>query len=602
MSSQSFDGLSNSSLNDLSSVGWERLLSTELQATVSEQDREVIVDMIAQRVFSAQGKQEAPLPKQWEDPEIRLAAAKLFFEDSLNLPSGDALVRLLAILNLNPSQRFSLVKFLSKTNPFLVVENLLAFDLNDEQRFEIAKICTKTSPRSISWIKNFKLTTQQLHALASLLLGTSLSQDRLFAHLEDFEIGGDLVAAINQSFDKLRSPEIKSLLLGCCLCCICDQKIKSKYDQIISGLRHKDYYSSHSEFMILCSLIAFSTDKGIVEESLMNAFRDCFFGYVKKDPMKLKQLLFVLSHILYHKSLSTSDKSQVFSKLLKTPKENIPNTLHNMRILCSLERFSDLLSDKLPSEDLFPDISESQLFSLFSEDRISNPHLLFGATLHSHDQKNSTEYLQLFRDCILSISNGTYYQNRYSLESNIHLQTIQAYNPNLLKLWREPCPIASEPDADFNFVDTDHPEDLLLFGTEIPTCQSITAENANYSSGLLGALMHGQTRLLCAKDKKNGKIIARVIIRLLWDGTKPVLFLEPFYGNSFFNETIEQLALDKAKTMGLNLTSCRSNDFDLPLCGTLKSLGGFAPEYSDSSANRINQNGCFEILNAHIIS
>ncbi len=146
-------------------------------------------------------------------------------------------------------------------------------------------------------------------------------------------------------------------------------------------------------------------------------------------------------------------------------------------------------------------------------------------------------------------------------------------------------------------IDTDNPYDLLLCGTEVPgSCQRIDGD-PHLNKGLLGYLMNGQTRLLAIVDKK-GSIVARSLLRILWDGEKPVLFLERHYGDSRYEKAIKKLAKAKAKKMKLVLTSLQGDGklYSKPL----QSLGGLAPfEYCDGDAG-VKPKGVFTINNARV--
>jgi hypothetical protein len=150
-------------------------------------------------------------------------------------------------------------------------------------------------------------------------------------------------------------------------------------------------------------------------------------------------------------------------------------------------------------------------------------------------------------------------------------------------------------------IDTDDPYHLLLCGTEVQgSCQNIDGD-PSHNKGLLGYLMNGQTRLLAVVDGQ-GAIVARALIRLLWDGEKPVLFLEALYGDESYRETILKLAKAKAKQMGLTLTTLEELEDGGPMYGKpIHSLGGVAPfEYCDGNGG-IQQDSVFSIRAPQVI-
>lgn len=144
--------------------------------------------------------------------------------------------------------------------------------------------------------------------------------------------------------------------------------------------------------------------------------------------------------------------------------------------------------------------------------------------------------------------------------------------------------------------ETDDPEDLFLCGTEIwRSCQHIQGTPSD-NRGLIGYLRHGQTRLLAIKSK-DGSLVARALLRLLWDGKKPVLFLERLYSNENnpdINHAIRALALRAAKRLRCPLTTLISDAEGAPTyTRSLQCLGGSAPyEYVDG-AHMIKARGAF---------
>jgi len=149
-------------------------------------------------------------------------------------------------------------------------------------------------------------------------------------------------------------------------------------------------------------------------------------------------------------------------------------------------------------------------------------------------------------------------------------------------------------------IDTDDPYHLLLCGTDIAgSCQHV-AGDPKYNRGLVGYLLHGQIRLVAVVNDK-GHIVARSLLRILWDGEKPVLFLERLYGDAQYQGAIEAMAKKKAEKMNLLLTGIDKeglSEYEKPL----KSLGGPAPyEYCDARGQGICLNGAFTIHRARVI-
>lgn len=145
-------------------------------------------------------------------------------------------------------------------------------------------------------------------------------------------------------------------------------------------------------------------------------------------------------------------------------------------------------------------------------------------------------------------------------------------------------------EQDYTIEDTDHWEDMLLCGTEVAgSCQRISGD-VNYNKCLLGYLADGKNRAIVVKDK-NGKIIARRIMRLLWDdhptANKPVLFQERLYQNPGVPEqaikAMDLMFALRAKRLEVSLvTNDEDKNGDYP--HELTSKGSPAPfEYVDAS-------------------
>ncbi len=150
-------------------------------------------------------------------------------------------------------------------------------------------------------------------------------------------------------------------------------------------------------------------------------------------------------------------------------------------------------------------------------------------------------------------------------------------------------------------IDTDDAQDMILCGTTIRgSCQRIGGD-PHLNKGLLGYLHHGQTRLLAIKNKQ-GHLIARALLRLLWDGEKPVLFLERLYSNIDdvrLGKAIISLAAKRAQQLGCPLTAASSTG--IPYGKSIYSLGGPSPyEYVDG-AHGICKKGEFRINNAQLL-
>ncbi len=146
----------------------------------------------------------------------------------------------------------------------------------------------------------------------------------------------------------------------------------------------------------------------------------------------------------------------------------------------------------------------------------------------------------------------------------------------------------------------DDPIDLLLCGTDVSgSCQRIGG-NPQLNKGLLGYLMDGKNRLLAIKDG-SGKIVARCMLRLLWDGERPVIYRERFYPDDFdsrLKKAMDEAAKEIAKALDVPLTS---GDAGTPYGKPLQALGGPAPyEYTDGGGG-VQKEGRYTVPLANLI-
>jgi len=150
-------------------------------------------------------------------------------------------------------------------------------------------------------------------------------------------------------------------------------------------------------------------------------------------------------------------------------------------------------------------------------------------------------------------------------------------------------------------VDTDDPDDLLLCGTEVAgSCQSVDYQNPSLNKCLVAYLADGKNRLIAIKNAK-GQIVARSIMRLLWDGEKPVLFQERLYPSGAdpnFEKALRAFAIARAEKLGVPLLSGEGKEL---YPNPVSSLGGIAPyEYVDA-AQGVQQNSTFTIATPYVV-
>lgn len=136
--------------------------------------------------------------------------------------------------------------------------------------------------------------------------------------------------------------------------------------------------------------------------------------------------------------------------------------------------------------------------------------------------------------------------------------------------------------------ESDEACDLLLIGTEIQgSCQRVNG-TPRLNKCLVSYLMHGEIRPIVVKNC-NGEIVARSLLRLMWDEKNqvPVILQERRYSNienADVAKAIDEWAIKKAKKMQLPLVGKEINN-NAPLYkGSVEFLGGTTSfVYSDAS-------------------
>ena len=133
----------------------------------------------------------------------------------------------------------------------------------------------------------------------------------------------------------------------------------------------------------------------------------------------------------------------------------------------------------------------------------------------------------------------------------------------------------------WKLVDSDDACDLFLSGTEVEgSCQRINGVPGN-NKCLLAYVLDGKNRIFAIKDE-TGRMKARAMMRLLWDGRKPVLLMSRIYPsalNPVLQEALISFAKERALHFGIPLIGYFPG---APYTGVAESLGSPAPyEYVD---------------------
>lgn len=159
---------------------------------------------------------------------------------------------------------------------------------------------------------------------------------------------------------------------------------------------------------------------------------------------------------------------------------------------------------------------------------------------------------------------------------------------DLVTKWENPFPVRELQDGE-KIVCSDDPEDLFLIGVESGGCQDPIRFDISMSKCLMG-YQDWKNRVIAVKDPDSGKILARRLLRLLWNenSQKPVLFLDQCYSfNSQhqFHLNLREYALEVAQEMGLEVycEAPSGSERDSSNFSPIVSLGSIAPfEFNDS--------------------
>jgi len=253
-------------------------------------------------------------------------------------------------------------------------------------------------------------------------------------------------------------------------------------------------------------------------------------------------------------------------------------------------------------DKFFPTFGQSQ--------RYPNGIIIYATSLQILTEEEKNQLMPLLGQFASGVLDGTFPGIRYSFANNPHLETLFSDNEKLLQKWQTSLPIKIDNLTSYTIEDTDHWEDLELMGTEVDnSCQNIHQDPA-INKCLLSSLLDGKIRLMVAREKSSGKIIGRVILRILLDENEnPVLFIERLYTRNDVNEELIREHIfegckQKAQSMGVALTASVEDYRDLNAKiypGALESLGGPAPyEYVDALIG-IQEGGVYTIPKSYLI-
>ena len=430
-------------------------------------------------------------------------------------------------------------------------------------------------------------TVTLFFASALFILGERLSEDQLrFLNKQQ----------LIQAVFTLKAPSLYLSLISALTELAVEDRIETLFNQI-PDLRKLEKYRHFTKLIRL--FLGGLQVQGIPGDLVSKFVKHCetrALHIALKNSSNAQSLITTLAYLVSCRVLTAEEKGRLLDILASSNPHKFINTLSLIKIIFNLGE-SYLLKEF--KEDELTEIViraaqrhieiqavrnfEEQYAKTFDASRRPQAFWEYVAKMEQlHDPAIRKSLSLLFN----SILTETFHEVRYDLERNPHLKALSEKHPDLLAHWRpaSATPISPQDSNGIRVIQTDHPFDLLLSGTEVQgSCQNIDGD-PNLNKCLLGYIMNGQNLLIAAVGQ-DGKIRARALLRLLWDGEQPVLLLERCYGMSTYHSAIIKSALEKAETMGLTLT-CSKFEFsglkDSVYPNPLSSLGGIAPyDYSD---------------------
>lgn len=211
---------------------------------------------------------------------------------------------------------------------------------------------------------------------------------------------------------------------------------------------------------------------------------------------------------------------------------------------------------------------------------------------------------------VKSVMEGTIKEDRYNVKNNKHLEIVFGAKKGLEEKWMKNTEESiakdiSKETTGITIVNTDDYWDLFICGTETFSCQRVDG-NPSINKHLIDYPVDGKIRLIAIKEN-DGTIVARCIIRLLWDDENkcPILMQEKNYfrtKNSDFDKRLNEYTEKFAKHLEIPLYRAGSGkETKISVC--LKSFNSVArSEYVDSAGvHAAETDGKYVIIHAERI-
>jgi hypothetical protein len=325
-----------------------------------------------------------------------------------------------------------------------------------------------------------------------------------------------------------------------------------------------------------------------------------------KDKERIKSLLRSLYPLIETNELSDKEKIEILNKLvfvkngMVTKDKQAEHTLFAMQMVAQLiegghaKRLPELHAQaqlqgtlqEILTSTLQLEVTDfnAKYLSTFGDWRKPGSFLVYvGKILTLEDTDDRNKLVPLLKTYATAVLENTFSTVRYDIRHSEHLERVHTHFPELLTRWKQGY--AKESDT-YEIIDTDHPCDLLLSGTEVGSCQSVDKE-PYYSKCLTNYLLDGKVRMMAIKNK-NGVIQARCMLRLLWDqkAQQFALFKEYSYpknGNKDHQRILDAACKERARQLGVALLEKSSEPSSLHNTTTLQSFKTNTPfEYVDA--------------------
>jgi len=218
------------------------------------------------------------------------------------------------------------------------------------------------------------------------------------------------------------------------------------------------------------------------------------------------------------------------------------------------------------------------------ENILKSPRILELA-VYLHRQECNKEELSTVIDRFLQAAatgENAFKEERYQIRSSTHSLEIANTREYLWEAWKqcdrlsELLPRLPKDIGRGEYIEvSDKWEDLLACGTDVSgSCQRVDGD-PHFTKCLPAYILDGKNQLLCVKDVQ-GKLVSRVILRLLFKDQEIALFMERYYGDEGYEDLLKRAALMIAKSLEVELYQAGEGV-------SLRSLGSAAPyEYCDA--------------------